>query len=39
MGLGLAIARHLVNAHGGTIEALNAPSRGTTIRILLPANK
>ena len=36
MGLGLAIVRHLVNAHGGTIEALSAPGQGTTMRIHLP---
>ena len=36
MGLGLAIARHLVSAHAGTIEALSASGKGTTIRILLP---
>jgi signal transduction histidine kinase len=38
MGLGLAIARHLVSAHGGSIEAHRASGHGTTIRILLPAN-
>jgi signal transduction histidine kinase len=36
MGLGLAIAKHLVAAHGGSIAAENAPGRGTIIRILLP---
>ena len=36
MGLGLAIARHLVNAHGGTISAESAPGAGTTIRVVLP---
>jgi two-component system sensor histidine kinase BaeS len=29
MGLGLAIAKHLVEAHGGSIHAENAPDRGT----------
>jgi signal transduction histidine kinase len=36
MGLGLAIARHLVEAHGGTIIAESAPGQGTTMRITLP---
>jgi signal transduction histidine kinase len=37
MGLGLAIARHLVEAHGGSISAENAPAGGTFFRISLPA--
>lgn len=36
MGLGLAIARHLVEAHGGTITAESAPGEGTTMRITIP---
>ncbi|MGC1374834.1 MAG: HAMP domain-containing sensor histidine kinase [Anaerolineales bacterium] len=36
MGLGLAIARHLVTAHGGAISAESAPGAGTTIRVALP---
>lgn len=36
MGLGLAIAKHLVEAHGGRITAENAPVRGTIFRISLP---
>jgi two-component system sensor histidine kinase BaeS len=35
-GLGLPIARSLVEAHGGTIEAAAATDGGTTIRIRLP---
>ena len=34
-GLGLAIARSLVEAHGGTISASSGPD-GTTMRALLP---
>ncbi|NCA72467.1 MAG: HAMP domain-containing protein [Sphingobacteriia bacterium] len=35
-GLGLAIARNVVQAHGGTIEARAAAAGGVEIRILLP---
>lgn len=38
LGLGLAIARHLVEQHGGTIEARSeGAGRGTTVSIHLPA--
>jgi signal transduction histidine kinase len=36
-GLGLAIARSLVQAHGGQIAAESAPGQGTTMRFVLPA--
>jgi signal transduction histidine kinase len=36
-GLGLAIARSLVEAHGGEIAAESPPGEGTTIRFVLPA--
>jgi signal transduction histidine kinase len=35
-GLGLAIAKGLVEAHGGAIEAQSEPGRGTAIRFTLP---
>jgi two-component system OmpR family sensor kinase/two-component system sensor histidine kinase BaeS len=35
-GLGLAIARRLVDAHGGAIEATSVMGEGTTIRFTLP---
>lgn len=36
-GLGLAIAKSLVEAHGGTIAAESQVGQGTTIRMTLPA--
>jgi two-component system, OmpR family, sensor histidine kinase BaeS len=36
-GLGLAIAKGLVEAHGGTIRADSAPGQGTRIAFTLPA--
>jgi signal transduction histidine kinase/DNA-binding response OmpR family regulator len=38
LGLGLAIARHLVELHGGTIEAhSDGEDRGTTFTVTLPS--
>jgi signal transduction histidine kinase len=38
-GLGLAIVRQTIEAHGGQVEALSAPGKGTTIRLVLPATQ
>ena len=37
MGLGLAIAKYLVEAHGGQIQAESEPGGGTIIRFTLPS--
>jgi PAS domain S-box-containing protein len=37
MGMGLTIVRSIVEAHGGTINAENAPDRGACVTVRLPA--
>jgi signal transduction histidine kinase len=37
MGMGLTIVRSIIEAHGGTITAENAPDRGACIVVRLPA--
>ncbi len=36
LGIGLSIAKFIVEAHGGKIEAASAPGQGTTFRFSLP---
>ena len=37
-GLGLAIARHVVEIHGGDIFVDSTPGEGTTFTVFLPAS-
>ena len=39
LGLGLYLAREIVTAHGGTIEAESAVGEGTTVTVRLPLGK
>lgn len=36
MGLGLAIAKEFISAHGGSIEVDSKPGKGTTFTVSLP---
>ncbi len=37
VGLGLTLAKRIVDAHGGTIEVASEHGKGTTVRVTIPA--
>jgi PAS domain S-box-containing protein len=39
LGLGLSIARHLVELHGGSMSAANRPGGGAVLTVVLPARR
>ncbi|HEX3480632.1 MAG TPA: HAMP domain-containing sensor histidine kinase [Kofleriaceae bacterium] len=38
VGLGLTLARRIVEAHGGTIDVTSTPNAGTTVQVAIPVD-
>jgi signal transduction histidine kinase len=36
VGLGMTIVKHIVDAHGGHVEAMSAPGKGTDVVVSIP---
>jgi two-component system, OmpR family, phosphate regulon sensor histidine kinase PhoR len=36
-GLGLSLVKHIMDAHGGSIELVSVPDKGTTVRLVFPS--
>jgi two-component system phosphate regulon sensor histidine kinase PhoR len=35
-GLGLSLVRHIMAAHGGSVDVTSAPGEGSTFRLVFP---
>ncbi|MBI3973655.1 MAG: diguanylate cyclase [Chloroflexi bacterium] len=38
-GIGLAVVKHIAQAHDGAVEAISTPGRGATFRVFLPRRR
>jgi len=39
IGLGLSLVKHIMDGHGGTVEVISTPGKGSTFSLLFPFNK
>jgi len=38
-GLGLALVKHIIDAHAGTVKVISSPGKGSTFRLEFPLNR